>query len=598
MNKYELIKESEKQFELPIPITENWEWSFKEHVKTTVLYKNSVFKSGPDVNKPFKNITRPILSLQYRAEGFDVKDILLYIEEQDRDAQSFLIRKYHDKWAVENNLDSFIDKLVESYVDFGAALVKKTANSVPEVVPMQRIAFCDQSDMLAGPICEKHFYSPDELRTEAKGKNWENVEEVIALSEKSKQPDKSRKYSTPGKFIEIYELHGVFPRAYLQDDYDSREEYDLVGQVHICALYKTSEGKDAGITLFKGIEKESRYKLILRDEIYGRALGLGGAEELFQDQIWTNYGQIRMKQLLDAASKVLYKTTDVKFANRNKTDNLENGEMLVLGEGKDIQQIDTTPRSTQLFDRFVQDWEIHAQRMGGAAEAMFGNAPPAGTPFKSLELQVAEGHSLHEYRKAKLAVFLSEIYRDWIIPQIVKSIADDEFISELDQNDMEFVGKRLADNLSEKVLREALSKGLLPTEEIRAELKQRIMQKFFDGGNKAFIKLLRKEVKDTKLDVKINIAGKQKDLAGKVDKLVNVARFMLSTYDPNTGTFAVFNDPRMVKLFREIIEASGLNPVDFNSPAAQMNKPPSAESTKPLSELSQRPSVAETVSNQ
>jgi hypothetical protein len=83
------------------------------------------------------------------------------------------------------------------------------------------------------------------------------------------------------------------------------------------------------------------------------------------------------------------------------------------------------------------------------------------------------------------------------------------------------------------------------------------------GGNNKLIEIIKEDLKDVSLDVRINIAGKQKDLSGITDKLVNVLRFMLQTYDPNTKTFAVFNDPRMLKLFENIIEYSGLSPIDF-----------------------------------
>ena len=595
---YSIIEKEEKSFLLPIPITDKWEWSFAEHVKTTVHYKNSIFNTGANDNKPFKNILRPILNLQYRAEGFDVKDILLYIEESEQYHKSFLIRKFHEKWARENNLDTFIDKLVESYVDFGAALVKKTKNAVPEIVPLPRIAFCDQSDMLAGPIAEKHFYSPDNLREEAKGKNWKNIEEVIAKAEKNRDVDNTRKANTPGKHIEVYEIHGTFPRYCLDDDEyanDEKDEDDLVGQVHICTFYKNDEGEGMGITLFKGLEKESPYKLILRDEIFGRALGLGGGEELFQDQIWTNYGMIRMKQLLDAASKVIYKTTDESFANRNKTDNLESGEILVLAEGKDIGQIDTTPRSTQLFDKFMAGLEIHARQTGGGGESIFGEAPSAGTPFKSLELQVAESHSLHEYRKGKLATFVDEIYRDWIIPQLVKGITGGEFLAELDLEDMQFVAERLANNQASKAIKEGFLGGMFFTNELIADIKEQTKQKFFEGGNKRFMEILKGEMKDAPIRVKINIVGKQKDIAGKVDKLVNIFRFVFQSYNPQTGTFAVFQDPNMAKLFNQILELSGLEQMNFGAAPPQPRPP--LEATKALENIGQRPELAQTISN-
>src|SRR3990167_7908419 len=141
---YNFIKTQEANFKLPIVVMEDFEFNFFEHIKTTVLYKNSVYLTGKDDNKPYKNIIRPILNLQYRSEGFDVKDIVLFINDSYKYFKSFLVKKYHEKWARENEIDTFIDEMVESYVDFGGALIKDVGDAKPEVVPFQRLAFCDQ----------------------------------------------------------------------------------------------------------------------------------------------------------------------------------------------------------------------------------------------------------------------------------------------------------------------------------------------------------------------------------------------------------------------------------------------------------------------
>ena len=52
-----------------------------ERIKLSTLYKYSQLATGKDDWKPVKNIARPILNLQYRAEGFDVKDIKLYLDD-------------------------------------------------------------------------------------------------------------------------------------------------------------------------------------------------------------------------------------------------------------------------------------------------------------------------------------------------------------------------------------------------------------------------------------------------------------------------------------------------------------------------------------
>ena len=189
------------------------------------------------------------------------------------------------------------------------------------------------------------------------------------------------------------------------------------------------------------------------------------------------------------------------------------------------------------------------------------------------------------------------MYGKWIIPKLVQSIvSDEEFMAELDMDELQYVAESVAKSEANKYIKDSILHGVMLSEEVISFVKERARESFLNGGNKRFIKIFKEEFSKAPLNVKVNISGKQKDLAGKVDKLVNVLRFMLSTYDPNTGTFAVFNDPRMVKLFRGIIEASGLDPIDFNAPAPVV-KPPTSMGAQPLKMLSQRPTVAETVSN-
>ncbi len=567
-NIYDFITEEETAYKtLPVNVVEGYDWSMADHIKKTILYKNSRYSTGNSDDKPYKNIIRPILNLAYRAEGFDVKDIQLFVNSAKNYFKSFLIKKFHEKWARENEIDTFIDEMVESYVDFGGALIKDINETRPEVVPWQRIAFCDQTDILSGPIAEKHFFSPDQLRKMSK-KGWKNIEEVITLAEEYKKntlgnEDKSK---TPSKYIEVYEVHGVFPETWLDDEVLEYDEIKFTRQIHICTFYQSELTKN-GITLYKGKEGELPYKLVLRDKIYGRALGFGGAEELFEPQVWVNYDVIRIKGMLDAASKVIYKTTDVAFANRNKTLNLDNGEILVIEEGRDIAQINTQPVNVVVFENSIREWENHARQMGAATESIMGESPSSGTPFKLQELITAESHSLHEYRKGKLATFLDEIYRDWIIPYITREIsAGQEFLAELDSDELQSVSDSVVTNEANRIIKEMILKGEVIYPDQIEEYKQKVMESFLKGGNKKFIEILKGELKNDPIDVYVNIAGKQKYLAQYTDKLVNIFRQIIAAP-------GVLDDPRMAKIFNEIIESSGLSPIDFYSKPQQSAEP-------------------------
>lgn len=521
------------------------------------------------------------MNLQYRAEGFDVKDIVLYVDDADKYFLSFLVKKYwEERYVRQNNVDTLIDSIVENYIDFGGTLLKK--GKKPEVVPWQSIAFCDQTDVMSGPIAIKHFYSPDQL-LEMASQGWGNtkngatatLDEVITLASnlKTEISQDKKKSRTPGKYIEVYEVHGMFPDTWLTKDGETPIEADAEApelkysrQIHIVTMLKNENDTKTGITLFKGKEKQSIFKLILRDAIYGRALGMGGAEELFEPQVWVNYDVIRMKGMLDIASKVIFQTTDPAFANRNKTSDLDNGEILINAPETTLTQINTQPVNIVVFENSVKDWEAHAQQMGSASDPIMGEQPTAGTPFKLQELVTQEGHGTHEYRKGKLAIFFDELMRDWILPDVANEIvADHEFLSSLDLDDLQTVADNVVTQESNNYAKEMVLRGLDYDPQKVAAFGQQVRNEFMKSSKK-FIQILESDLKGVPLSVQVNVAGKEKDLSGLTDKLVNVFRQIIQAP-------GILDDPRMAKIFNQILESSGLSPIDFyQKPAPQQNQ--------------------------
>src|SRR3990167_2296503 len=167
-----------------IPLASTWrDWNFFEHIDRSYTLKNSRFYQGTqDYRRPFNNIILPIANVNYRTEGFDVKDVQIYVDNAENYHKSFVARKFHNWWAKENDIDGAIDESVESYFDYGLALLKNVNEARPEVIQLQQIAFCDQTDILSGPICLKHHYSISEL-LDMKGKwNDEEIDKAILMA--------------------------------------------------------------------------------------------------------------------------------------------------------------------------------------------------------------------------------------------------------------------------------------------------------------------------------------------------------------------------------------------------------------------------------
>ncbi len=567
---YTFIQTQETAYKLPIRLPGDWEWGMQKHIETSYLYNHSQLTTGKDDFKPVKNITRPIINLQRRTEDIEVTDVQLYIDNPDKYHLSFLVKKYHDDVFVrENDMDTYFDECNDSRITYGAGLSKKLYGPRPEVVPLQSIVFCDQTDILSGPIGIKHFYSPDQLMDMA-SKGWGeekngatgSLPDVIRLAREIKQERQNdTDVKTPGKYIEIYEVHGSLPRKFLNKN-DTSELFS--NQLHIVTFYQKATGEKGNITLYAAEEPESPFKLIKRDPVYGRALGFGGVEELFEAQVWVNYDMIRMKQMLDAAAVTVFAATGMNatdIARRNKLEGLKNMEVLDMADGE-LKQVDTFPRNLQLFENSVVQWEAHAQQMGAANDAIMGEQPTAGTPFKLQELVTSESHGLHEYRRGQYAKYLEEIYNDWIIPHIQKKICEGAtFLSELSLDELQFVTDSVVTNLANQRIKDMILAGEEPTPEMADVFKELLREEFKKKGTKHFVEILKGEFKNTKLGVKVSIAGKSKNLAAMTDKVVNIFRFAFS----NPAGFAqVMQIPGMGKAFNEILEFSGLSPVDFS----------------------------------
>lgn len=546
-----------------VPVLSNWDFFMKEHIERSVALKNSKFWKGEnDGNRPNKNIILPILNVAYRTEGFDVKHIEAYVNDLKNHYKSFIVRKYHTRWARKYSIDTFIDETVEGYVDFGLAVSKNVNDKRPENVNLQQIAFCDQTDILSGPICLEHSYSIDQL-LDFKGK-WidDEIDRAILQAESAKTVSNANnnKAETPGKYIKVYELHGVLPEKWLSkkegDEYSTSNKY--VRQLQIITFYKDKDGNKQGICLFKGKESRPVFKAIKRTNRFGTACGMGGIEELFEAQTWTNYSEIQLKKMLDAAAIMILKTTDKKFAQNNKVSDLMKNEIAVLEEGTDLTQVSITPQNKAMFDAYVNQWEQTGRTIGSASDPQLGLNPVSGTPLGTTQIVTSQGIGIHDYRQGQLATYFGELYRDWILHWLVADInRGDEWIDELSIEELKDVADKVAVKSTNKRLKELMLSRKSVTPEQQAQLTQFIKDSFMKGGKKKFIKAIKDEFANIPIDVEINIAGKQKNLADVVNKLNGVFR-------------TVFMNPQVLqyepmgKLFNQIIESSGFSPMDFS----------------------------------
>lgn len=591
---FDYIKEEENIYQTKeIKIGENWNWNMANHISLSFHFKYGKFISlsnDPKIKPPFNNIILPILEFRYAAEDRDVKDIIFESEEPENQHLSFLIKKYFDDvFVIENNIDDFLDDAIEQNIDYGGLLIQKGKGAVPEVIRLQTVAFCDQTDMLGGPIGFKYNFSPEKLKTKAKvgwgdSKNGADhtIDQIITLATKKKNifndSYDSQNNQVTGKNIEIYIVRGELPEDYLDNNGDNDK---LVNQVHVIGFYNDEKGKH-GVTLYKSKETENILKFYTSKEIFNRALGWGGIEALIDPQILINSAEINKNNLLKSASKIVFYTDDQGYSSRNQIRNMENLQITAIEKDSKygIRQIPTASPNINLFDQRIRELEDHAQKLAGVTDPLLGKQPPAGTPFRLQERITTEGKRPHERIAGKFDKFLEEIINDWIVPHIIKQIVKGKkFLSTLTSDQMQYILQHVPHNRAVRRQWEDVLSGRIPNDITiyEEEEKKRLIQ----NGSQHILEILEDEFKNVRMKVKIRVSSKQKDMALFVDKLVNLLK-QYWTLPPE-----VKNDPVSLELLSQILEGSGISPASLGKITMGMSTNPqiSESSTKPIKDF-------------
>jgi len=583
---FEYVKSEKNNYEagIGVLVAGNWHWRMYDHCNYSLLMKNGQFpltqtKMG---DRPQKNIILPILNVAYRTEGFDVKDIELYVNDSDKFHLSFLARKFYYNWAIENKFDTFIDDVVEA-LDYGFCLVKNVNSKRPEVVQPQQIAFCDQTDILSGTIALRHQYSIDQLVDTGNDLGWYSDKIDIAVrnarNAKAPQSQFAQENEAPDKSTEVFEVHGTFPDSWLAKDdnesYNSKLSPDKYSkQIHIITYTKDDKGNKQGICLFKGKEPKEVFKLLILKPIYGRAVGRGRVEELFEPQIWTNFNMIHMQNMLKEASKVVHITDDEAFTTRNNTKNIQGGEFLTVESGKKVGQLNTQPVNIGLFDKASLAWEQHARVTGSASDPALGLNPVSGTPLGTTQIVTGQGEGIHEFNRGKIATFIHEIHIDWIMDYLIADMNKGlKWIDDLSLDEMQKLAEDVMTNSFNQYIKDKILNGELVTEEELAPLRDKFKAQFMKS-NKKFLEIVKGEFKDLPINLKVNVAGKQRDAGKMTEKLTNIFRTIFA--NPQ-GFMETMKIPGANKAFNDMLEASGLSQYDFTIPQSmQSQQPPQA----------------------
>lgn len=533
----------------------------REHIERCTNVANAWYHNGKnDGLRRYDDIVTPILNVAFRSEGFDVKDIVPYVDDADNSYKSFVIKKMHPRWARQVGMDTFIDDLVETSVIYDLVLVKNVNDYLPEVVDLKTIAFCDQTNIMAGPICIKHQITVADL-LEYKDK-WDNI--AIEMAIKLGKEDISNNIvgdqvgKAPSKYIDVYELVGHLPEYWLDPE---GEMYKYTPQRWYVGFYTSNEGQKQGLTFFKGKEKPLNkvFKALKVDRIRskGRACGKSIVESLFEEQVWANYDAQKIKEILDSAFNLII--TDSTELGNQKLTTLKKNTILKQNKGDNTQLFTSNLGNLTAFNNDKAELEQRARVKGSASDPALGINPVSGTPLGTTQTVIQEGQGIHQYRQGKIATFFAdELYADWILEWLTSDLLKGgKFSEELSLDEMLEIGETIAKNKAETKVKELILDGKIVDQSEKQSLIDFYKQEFMQGGNRKFFEYFKDDFKDIPIDVFVNIKGKQRYMAQNADKMTNILREVLR----NPQAFKQI--PGIGKVFNQMIEESGLSPIDF-----------------------------------
>lgn len=564
---FSFIKTQETAYKTQrVHLTGAKDWSMYEHIERCTNVANAWYHTGKnDSTRPYDDIVTPILNVAFRTEGFNANEIVPFVDDVSKSYMSFIVKKYHPQWSRKHELDTIIDDVVETSVIYDLVLVKNINNDFPQVIDLKKIAFCDQTDVLAGPLCLRHEYSIAEM-LDYKGK-WDDEKIDLAISasvaEKKNPMAGDSVTKTPSKNIEVYELRGMLPERWMNDKADINK---YSHQLWVVCFYTDAAGTKNGIVLFKGKDKplSKTFKALKIDRIRskGRACGRSIVESLFEPVVWNNYSAIKIKQLLDSAVNVLI--TDSEELGGQKLSDLKHNTVLKQEKGAVTQRLDGTLQNLPQFTQYQERQTNNARVIGSAGDAQLGTNPVSGTPFALQQAIIQQGEGIHEYRQGKVSTFFADqLYRDWILSMMMADLNTGKtFSEELSLDEMIEIGEQIAKNKVEEKLKEIIFNGGIVTQEMKDTLVAQEMEEFKKGGNRKFFQVVQDELKNVPMNVMVNIKGKQRAMAQNADKITNILREIIS--NPQA-----FQQKGIGKAVNQLLEESGMNPIDFSGITAQ-----------------------------
>lgn len=558
----------------PVIIMDNLEFRQWEIIRMCEFYSNSKYLKGNldelDREKPFYNIVNYRVTIAKVATDLDIKDVQITADLPKDWVRSMFLQHESYEWMKEAKFETFLNEMGLNRAKYGTALIKKVMKD--ELLTFEvcdwRLITTDQVDMLGGTIIEDHFMTPSQLAKKEGVWNKDAIRESI--KESTRKMQSSTAYGDQGaeEFnsdrVTVKEIHGEFPLSYYKQvtqDVDNDGVYDETENeednwIYSLQHYFIGEVGEKCYVFFSEEVKEIPYMKLDWEKMPGRGLGRGVIEDVEEAQVWTNDSVINEKNTMDLAARVLIKTDSKSLTNNILT--TDNGKIFEIEEGEMLEAMQIAPSALGEFQQQINRWAQQGDNSSSVQDANSGKKPPADQPFATTQLLNQVATKPFDYRRQEAGEFISEMYQKWVLDYLIKRLETAHILTaDFTSDELKMIDESFAiHNANQDVINHAINHGVVASPDAYQGLitghKNRLSgakrtidfpEGYFDG-----------------IDAKITVvtSNTQQEKTAILTSLNSILTTIQSSYNPQTGQYAILQNPVLARIFGRIIEIAGI----------------------------------------
>ena len=504
-------------------VSGGYDFSQSKLVRRISMFENRTYPTGKfDSKGNYKfwyDLITPRINAEIKNVDFDTKDILAYSNRKIDELPCVITNLKIKEWLRENGQAEEINSAIEEGAGWGNIVWKKIKGGY-ERVDLQNFYVINAAarTLKESPVIERHQLSSSDLR--AKIGQWDNVEDVI---ERCKNSRRSSTQETQGQettvpYYDIYERNGEvsvrdLKGARNEEASEGDEKKYVLAKVIAAAGENSTQSTSPKIEfiLFADEITKMPYKEYHRGRYKKRWWREGLYELLFDIQVRGNQIGNQIAQGLEWASKTVFFSPD-KLVVQNILSDLANGDII---KTTNLAQV---PVRMQGLDQLIAEWNRLIQLANDIAnsqEIVQGENLPSGTPFRLGALLNQNANKLFDFIREKLAIPFSEIFEEWIIPELVSDMRGEDVLRLVGESSV-------LSRLHEMIVQDWYIKNLIAigphTEEIAKTLKEKKMEEL-SKRPQILMKELKKVFEGFKPNVSVVITGENVSLDSDLQTL-------------------------------------------------------------------------------